>query len=184
MELKDTVELMNSSDYKLRFIAEYLQTKIRYEKLKVFNTKIEASGMCGEQVKEPKHDCPEYLLKRQQATMGEYLNILELRAVIEGIDLSSVKSKLEILGERYLYNYVIIPTEIKVTEIGEELVFTPYDEWVNSSMCVFSTLYDEFSKDEIKFLLKDKLQDEYQKRSREAVELYHASKKTDDKESK
>ena len=29
MELKDTIELMNSSDYKERFKAEYWQTKIR-----------------------------------------------------------------------------------------------------------------------------------------------------------
>lgn len=29
MELKDTVELMNSDDYKDRFKAEYYQTKIR-----------------------------------------------------------------------------------------------------------------------------------------------------------
>ena len=31
MELKDTVELMNSEDYKERFKAEYLQAKIRYD---------------------------------------------------------------------------------------------------------------------------------------------------------
>ena len=43
MELKDTVAQMESSDYKERFIAEYMQTKIRYEKLKAFNTKIEAA---------------------------------------------------------------------------------------------------------------------------------------------
>lgn len=29
-ELKDTIELMNSSDYKDRFKAEYYQLKIRY----------------------------------------------------------------------------------------------------------------------------------------------------------
>ena len=29
-ELKDTIELMNSADYKDRFKAEYLQIKIRY----------------------------------------------------------------------------------------------------------------------------------------------------------
>ena len=34
MELKDTIEMMNSADYKERFKAEYYQTKIRYEKLK------------------------------------------------------------------------------------------------------------------------------------------------------
>ena len=33
MELKDTIDLMNSNDYKERFIAEYLQVKIRYNKL-------------------------------------------------------------------------------------------------------------------------------------------------------
>jgi hypothetical protein len=35
MELKETVELMNSENYKERFIAEYHQVKIRYEKLKL-----------------------------------------------------------------------------------------------------------------------------------------------------
>ena len=32
MELLDTVELMVSDDYKNRMKAEYLQTKIRYDK--------------------------------------------------------------------------------------------------------------------------------------------------------
>ena len=88
MELKDTVEKMNSSYYKERFIAEYQQTKIRYEKLKAFNTKIEASKIS--KVEEPKHDCPDELLRHQQSVMGEYLHVLELRAVIEGIDLKGV----------------------------------------------------------------------------------------------
>lgn len=34
MELKDTVEMMLSSDYKERFKAEYYQLKIRHDKLK------------------------------------------------------------------------------------------------------------------------------------------------------
>ena len=34
MELKDTVEMMLSSDYKERFKAEYWQLKIRYNKLR------------------------------------------------------------------------------------------------------------------------------------------------------
>lgn len=42
MELKDTVEMMNSSDYKERFKAEYYQTKIRYEKLHSMLIKNEA----------------------------------------------------------------------------------------------------------------------------------------------
>ena len=86
MELKQTVEMMNSNDYRERFKAEYLQTKIRYEKLKKFNTKIEASELIG--VPESiKHDCPLVLLRQQQKFMGEYLHVLELRAEIEGIEL-------------------------------------------------------------------------------------------------
>lgn len=34
MELKDTVEMMLSNDYKERFKAEYWQLKIRHDKLK------------------------------------------------------------------------------------------------------------------------------------------------------
>ena len=33
MEMKETIELMQSSDYKDRFKAEYYQTRIRFEKL-------------------------------------------------------------------------------------------------------------------------------------------------------
>jgi hypothetical protein len=91
MQLKDTTEMMQSADYKERFKAEYLQLKIRYEKLKAFNTRIEAANrtafMGALSVEMPKHDCPEELLRQQQAVMGEYLHILEVRAVIEGISL-------------------------------------------------------------------------------------------------
>ena len=90
MELKNTVAMMNSEDYKERFKAEYYQTKIRYEKLKAFNTKIEAASRTeymDNSVEMPKHDCPEDLLREQQAFMGQYLHILEVRAVIEGVEL-------------------------------------------------------------------------------------------------
>ena len=93
MELKDTIEMMQSTDYKERFKAEYQQTKIRYEKLKTFNTKIEAAYRTECQRPEvkkaemPKHDCPFDLLTDQQRVMGEYLHLLEVRAVIEGIEL-------------------------------------------------------------------------------------------------
>lgn len=89
MELKDTIEMMQSADYKERFKAEYHQTKTRYEKLKVFNTKIEAAQLTGN-VEEPKHDCPAPLLREQQRIMGEYLHLLEVRAEIEHVDLNSI----------------------------------------------------------------------------------------------
>lgn len=85
MELKETVELMNSEDYKERFVAEYHQVKIRYEKLKNFCNKIEVEQMLGKE--ETKHDCPLELLREQQKHMGFYLLILEKRALIENIVL-------------------------------------------------------------------------------------------------
>ena len=85
MELKETINGMTSTDYKERFIAEYQQTKIRYEKLKRFCDRIEASQLAN--TEEPKHDCPVELLREQQSVMGQYLHILELRAVFENIDL-------------------------------------------------------------------------------------------------
>lgn len=105
MQLADTVELMESADYKDRFKAEYLQTKIRYEKLKAMNNKIEAAKRTAyrsarsralelsreEQAKNivemPQHDCPDELLREQQEYMGQYLRILEVRAEIEGVDV-------------------------------------------------------------------------------------------------
>ena len=86
MELKDTVKLMNSSDYKERFVAEYWQTRIRYEKLRKFCNKIDAASF-SLNVEEPKHDCSLELLREQQRKMGEYLHILEVRAQIENINL-------------------------------------------------------------------------------------------------
>lgn len=81
MELKDTIDLMNSEDYKERFKAEYLQTKIRYDKLHTMTIKYEAGTLNFEP------SCSLELLKEQKSYMGNYLRILEVRAEIEGIDL-------------------------------------------------------------------------------------------------
>jgi hypothetical protein len=86
-----TVEGMLSPDYKERFKAEYQQTKIRYEKLKAFCSRIEAAmRTCPgdtKRVQMPEHDCPLDLLHDQLRAMGDYLHCLEIRAVIEGIEL-------------------------------------------------------------------------------------------------
>lgn len=90
-------ELARSSSYKERMIAEYVQLKQRWEKLKAFNTKIEAAELTkgmDNGVDEPLHDCPASLLRGQQKVMGEYLHILEVRAVIEGIDLKETVEAL------------------------------------------------------------------------------------------
>lgn len=84
MELKDTVEFMLSSDYKNRFLAEYYQTKIRYKKL---STIIEqyTSGKLGFNP-----TCSLTLLREQRNCMREYMDALEERAEIEGIELDKV----------------------------------------------------------------------------------------------
>lgn len=81
-ELKDTVDLMNSADYKERFQAEYLQTKIRYDKLHKMLVRYEAKTL------DFTPSCPIAVLQTQAAYMGNYLKQLEVRAEIENIDLS------------------------------------------------------------------------------------------------
>lgn len=82
MELNETVNLMNSEDYKERFKAEYLQTKIRYDKLHSLIVKCDANTL-GFETK-----CSIELLKEQASCMGKYLYCLEVRAEIEDIKLS------------------------------------------------------------------------------------------------
>ena len=91
-KLNKTIPLMESGDYRQRFIAEHWQTRIRYEKLRAFNRRIEAAlrtAHCDPSVRVemPKHDCPDILLIDQEDTMLRYLNLLEERAIIEKIDL-------------------------------------------------------------------------------------------------
>lgn len=86
MKLKDTCSLMNSADYKERFLAEYQQLKIRTEKLQNFVSKIDAAEIC-QKAEMPEHDCPKNLLLRQLSIMKEYLDILRMRAYIEGVEL-------------------------------------------------------------------------------------------------
>lgn len=82
MELKDTILLMQSADFKERFKAEYFQLKIRRSGLKNMLEKWKNGTL----EFEPK--CPFHLLQKQLLVMDEYLEVLEERAKIEGIDLN------------------------------------------------------------------------------------------------
>ena len=84
MELKNTIDMMNSADYKERFKGEYWQTKIRYDKLHAMVVKYEAGTL------NFTPNCPLEILKEQKAAMGKYLYCMEVRAEIEGIDLRAV----------------------------------------------------------------------------------------------
>lgn len=81
-ELKETCDLMASSDYREIFIAEYHQLRIRIVKLE--NTiKFFHEGSL-----EFTPACPVTLLEDQLDAMKNYKNVLEQRAFIEGISLN------------------------------------------------------------------------------------------------
>ena len=81
MELKDTVQMMCSEDYKERFKAEYHQLKIRCEKLADLMYRYAQNKLDFEL------SCPADLLTAQLGTMNAYLLFLKQRAAIEGIEL-------------------------------------------------------------------------------------------------
>lgn len=81
MELKETVKMMNSADYKERFKAEYYQVVIRYQKLKEMLKKWDN----GELNFSP--TCPRSTYNMQIKAMTDYIAVLETRAVMEGVEL-------------------------------------------------------------------------------------------------
>ena len=79
MELEDTIELMQSEDYKERLKAEYYQLKIRLEKLKAMLDKWDK----GELDLTPK--TPRFIFDSQAAAMEQYFHALTARAAMEHI---------------------------------------------------------------------------------------------------
>ena len=84
MELKDTIEMMQSVDYKERFKAEYYQVVIRYQKLKAMILKWDNGELnfCP--------TCPRSTYDLQLRAMADYIAVLEARAVMENIQLEDV----------------------------------------------------------------------------------------------
>lgn len=81
VELKDTAKMMNSSDYKERFKAEYIQTGIRYQKLKAMLERWDKGELNFQPI------CPRAIYNFQIRAMGDYIACLETRAAIENIEL-------------------------------------------------------------------------------------------------
>lgn len=79
--LKDTVELMNSEDYRDRLVAEYKQLVIRYKGLMNMLDKWDR----GELNFEP--TCPRSTYNMQIKAMTDYIAVLEERAVMEEVTL-------------------------------------------------------------------------------------------------
>ena len=84
MKLADTVEMMNSSDYKERFKAEYAQLVIRYYGLRNMLEKWDNGTL------EFEPTCPRSTYNLQSKSMADYIAVLEARAVMENVDLESV----------------------------------------------------------------------------------------------
>ena len=82
--LRDTVDLMNSDDYKARFVAEYMQLKIRYNNLRKTLIKLEAGTL------EFTPTCDSSVLENQVYYMENYLRALEVRAEVEKIRLPKI----------------------------------------------------------------------------------------------
>ena len=109
MELKDTVELMNSKDYKERFKAEYLQARIRYDKLDAMTVKYEAGTL------NFTPSCPLELLKEQKKYMGNYIRTLKIRAEIEKINLNQLLPVCQVtdnINNYYVLGYNSTPLKI------------------------------------------------------------------------
>ena len=81
MKLIDTVEMMNSNDYKERFKAEYYRLVIRYKSLKSMLTKWDEGTLDFEPT------CPRSTYNMQIKAMVDYITVLEARAVMEDINL-------------------------------------------------------------------------------------------------
>ena len=84
MKLVDTVEMMNSSDYKERFKAEYAQLVIRYYGLRNMLEKWDNGTLDFEPT------CPRSIYNLQIKAMTDYIAVLEARAVMENVDLKDV----------------------------------------------------------------------------------------------
>lgn len=82
MKLEDTVYFMLSDDWRDRMLAEWLQVKIRYERLIGF-IKAADQGKT-----EYRSEAGRAVLKSQREMMANYMTILEWRMEDAGIDFT------------------------------------------------------------------------------------------------
>lgn len=80
-ELKDTIALMISADYKERFQAEFYQLETRYMKLRDMCDKLDEDELDFEPT------CPRDMYYEQLDAMWDYLEVLVDRAKFEDVKL-------------------------------------------------------------------------------------------------
>lgn len=81
MELKDTIKMMQSTNYKEKFKAEYNQLVIRYNSLNRIIEDWDKGCLSF------KPTCPRSTYDLQLKAMKDYITVLEVRAVMESIEL-------------------------------------------------------------------------------------------------
>ena len=81
-DLKETAAMMSSTDYKERFLAEYYQLETRYLKLKVMVDKWDSGTL------EFTPTCPRATYNFQLRAMKDYLDVLAIRAKMEGVEIA------------------------------------------------------------------------------------------------
>lgn len=82
MELRDTIELMTSEDYKDRFKAEYYQVVIRYKNLRKMLDNWDNLDFTPV--------CPRSAFVHQLKAMESYITVLKARASFEHIELEDI----------------------------------------------------------------------------------------------
>jgi len=87
MELKDTINLMTSKNYKERLLAEYFQADIRANKLRKVLEKYKQCSL------DFKPNCSYELLNKRLIHLKEYLGTLKEEANISGIDLAVINDE-------------------------------------------------------------------------------------------
>jgi hypothetical protein len=89
-DLKDTIDLMTSEDYKKRFMAEYYQLETRYLRLHKMFEKWDDLPF--------KPTCPKSWYEKQLKAMYDYLMVLISRSVQEDISLEHDENMMAIIG--------------------------------------------------------------------------------------
>lgn len=86
-DMGSTVDYMLSSNWKERFIAEYVQLRSRIDKLvdSLWECEEDSDKICG---------CPMQLMDLQAEKMNEYLRILSIRANMYDINIDEEIKKL------------------------------------------------------------------------------------------
>lgn len=124
-DLKDTINLMKSGDYKARFIAEYWQVKIRYDKLVAMLEKWDKGEL------DFKPTCPRSLFNEQITGMNTYLDVLEKRAKLEDIDLENKAN----------FNYKDVVEKVLDRWIEKSFVYT---NWIDFKADLRASIEKEY----------------------------------------